>query len=198
MIRKLVGLIKEKDSITYMHSLNVARYVNSYCKYYNVSDAITKNLVDGALLHDIGKIFIDDSILNKKTSLTDLEFKKVHQHTLLGYRFLKKEGVSQKKYIYSLYHHHRVDGQNNNYDFSANVDHEDIYNIEIYRRGIKLISICDSFDAMTSQRTYNRPKAFELALKEIRNCENTQFDAEIANRFLQLYSKTILKTYSIV
>lgn len=193
MLKKLLELIKSKDSITYIHSVNVLRYVNAYCKFYDVSISETNNLVYGAMVHDIGKIFIPDSILNKKTSLTKNEFEIMRKHSYLGYRFLKNEGVSKDIYIYSLYHHNRIDGNNSKYDFSENIDYEDKNNIEKYQKGINLISICDSFDAMTAKRTYNQPKAFEAAFKEINECKNSQFDAETATKFLDQYSNSKLE-----
>lgn len=190
IVKNLLEEIKKVDIITYTHSIHVAQYANDYCKFYDYPIDKINNIVYGALLHDIGKVFIDPEILHKPSKLTVEEFMKMRKHTYWGYKYLKGEGVPKDIYIYSLYHHYRVDNNNKLYDFSEYIDNEDLLENNLqYMRPILLINMCDSFEAMTSKRSYNISKSKQESIAEINNSVGTQFDLNTANRFINMLQK---------
>ena len=132
-----------------------------------------------SVLHDIGKIAIDDQILNKPGKLNNEEWENIKRHPEIGYRILS----SSPEYIQIaediLYHHERYDGKG-------------------YPRGLKgeeipirarIITIADSFDAMISDRPYRKALSKQEALNEIKKCAGTQFDPKIAELFIELFQE---------
>ena len=185
----LLELIKLKDPDTFIHSVNVSRYINKYCKYYKLPIEQVNELIHGALIHDIGKVFIDSKVLYKTSPLTDCEKNLIKKHTLIGYKFLKQNNSPENMYVYALYHHHRVDNKDGEYNFNKYIDDDKDLDFENYKQNIYLLNVCDSYDAMVSNRAYTYPKTKIEALKEISNCKNTQFNSKIADNFIYMMMK---------
>jgi HD-GYP domain-containing protein (c-di-GMP phosphodiesterase class II) len=129
-------------------------------------------------LHDIGKIGISASILNKEGKLTEEEFEEIKKHSVIAYNILKDVEFIKSGLNGILQHHERYDGKG-------------------YPNGIKGKEICifarimcvaDAFDAMTSDRPYRKGMSMENALKEIDRCKGTQFDPEIADLLISMAS----------
>lgn len=196
IINKLLKELYLYDQITYDHSINVEKYIKLYCDFYSIPSDISRNLRIGALVHDIGKIFINPKILNKSGKLTENEFKEISKHTFLGYKYLKRCNIPKDIYIYALYHHYRVDNNNDRYNFDEYIDKEDLLkgmNKEKYYNGIALMNICDSFEAMNSDRGYNKPKSIYESLEELHKYKNIQFDASIVTNYIFMIGKMVLQ-----
>ena len=191
----ILEIIERYDPTIYMHSVNVSKMVNIYCKYYNVVNK--EDIVYGALLHDVGKIFVDKRILNKPGKLTVEEFAEMRKHTIYGYEYLKSSHIPQSIYIYTLYHHHRVDGLNELYDFSKYIRNKgdlinNLSNSQLNK--IYLLNICDSFEAMISaRRSYKDSIDMDDAILELTNGKNTQFNASVTDKFIKIYNQYIKK-----
>lgn len=195
IVNKFLKKLYLYDKITYDHSINVAKYINLYCKFYSVNLDLSESLKYGALMHDIGKLFIDSKILNSSQPLTEHKFTKMRKHTLLGYQYLKDSNISKDIYMYALYHHYRVDN-NNIYNFDKYIDKEDLLegiNKEKYSKKIFLMNVCDSYEAMTAKRNYNIPKSRYEALEELYTFRGVQFDEKIVDKFIYMITKTFPK-----
>jgi len=169
---KLVNVLKQKDILTFNHSVQVSKLINEYCRRYQINPSMQLEYVYGALIHDFGKIFIPKDILYKSSKLTFIERKKINKHSVDGYNFLKKVGVSSNIYIYALYHHLQFDCKNYSTiidDYEITIDKKEcLANLSSEQiMGIDLLKVCDSYDAMTTQRCYNKPKTKQEAINEL-------------------------------
>ncbi len=129
-----------------------------------------------ALLHDIGKIGVPDSILTKPGKLTEEEFKAVRNHPLAGGLILRHAKHLVDLLPVILHHHERYDGRG----YPEGLEGDRI------PRLARIIAIADSFDAMTSDRSYREAMSPFAALDQIRTCKGTQFDPELADLFCVL------------
>jgi HD-GYP domain-containing protein (c-di-GMP phosphodiesterase class II) len=125
------------------------------------------------MLHDVGKIGIHDSTLNKPGKLTDDEYNEIKLHTLIGAQIVKDISFLEPVIPYVLEHHERFDGKG----YPRGVAGE---NISIKGR---LLAVADTFDAMTSDRPYRKALEPEDAVKEILRNGGTQFDPEVVRAF---------------
>jgi len=130
-------------------------------------------------LHDIGKIAIDDSILNKPGKLTDKEWESIKKHPEIGYRILSATPEYSEIAQDILSHHERYDG--NGYPRGLKGD-------EIPIRA-RVISIADAFDAMISDRPYRKAMTSFEAIEEIKRNTGSQFDPEVSNIFVSLFEE---------
>ena len=172
-IKTISNSIEARDPYTKGHSERVARFAKAIAEELNW-DKKEIDLIDwGGTLHDVGKIGIPDSILNKPGKLTDDEYNDIKSHPLIGAKIIK--GISFLKPVipYILGHHERFDGKG----YPMGVAGE---NISIKGR---LLAMADAFDAMTSDRPYRKALKPEDALKEISRNRGTQFDPEIVRAF---------------
>lgn len=133
------------DDYIFQHSINVAIYALSIGAQIKLSPQQLKELGLGAILHDVGKIFIDEAILQKTDKLTAMEYEKMKTHTQLGYDFLRKQHAISSVVAHCAYQHHeRLDGSGYPRGIKAS---------EIHPYG-KIIGLADVFDAVTSNRVY--------------------------------------------
>jgi len=130
------------------------------------------------MLHDIGKVGIDDSILKKPGRLTDREWAIMKKHTEIGYRIAMSSPELEKIAEYILTHHERWDGKGYPYGLKG----EEIPLLS------RILAIADSYDAMTEDRVYRKAMSHEEAIEEIKRNAGTQFDPFIAELFLQINS----------
>jgi polar amino acid transport system substrate-binding protein len=168
--------LKSKCIYTYLHSINVAYYSSQIAK------TAVKNNVDtvctAALLHDIGKIMIDNTILHKKGSLTAHEYEEIKRHTIYGYEYLNNLGFHQDA-VYIRHHHEKWDGTGYPDGLRGN-------SIPLPSR---IICIADAFDAMTTDRIYKKHVSFDEAIKVMKKNAYKQFDAELLYAFIQSLKK---------
>lgn len=174
----LSKFLDARDTYTAFHSENVAYYSYEIGRAIKLPKDDCLNLYLGGLLHDIGKIGISEKILNKQGKLTDKEFEIIKKHPQMGYDILKKVPYLQKKHILEmvLFHHEKFNGTGYPYGLKG-------YDIPKVAR---IITVADSFDAMTSKRVYREEKDVEYAINELKKGKGTQFDPEIVDVFLEL------------
>ncbi|MGM0437964.1 MAG: HD domain-containing phosphohydrolase [Bacillota bacterium] len=179
MIKALVNTVEIKDKYTRGHSERVAAYSVKLGKLVNLSSKKLKLLEEAALLHDIGKIGIDESILNKKGKLTDKEYETIKKHSVFGWSLLNDvEGLQELAKIVR-YHHERWDGNG----YPEGLSGEEIP-IES-----RIIAIFDAFDTILTVRSYKEAEDFKKALKEIAENSGSQFDPHLSEVFLNNVDK---------
>lgn len=173
-VRSLVTAIEAKDHYTKGHSERVANYAVSIARQMHMPEDVVEKLEFAALLHDVGKVGISKSILNKIERLTPDEFKEIQNHPQTGASIIKDIRFLKDSVPIVLYHHERVNGTG-------------------YLRGIKgkniplaakILAVADSFDAMTSARPYRPPLDTEMAVNELLVNGGTQFDKCVVDAFL--------------
>jgi len=174
VMKSFVKAIEEKDAYTRGHS----ERVNDYCLMMGESMGLDrenlKALTMAAILHDIGKIGVPETILNKPDRLTDEEYEKVKQHPRQGFEILKPIKQLEDVLPGILYHHERIDGRG--YPLQLTGDE-----IPLIAR---IIAVADVFDAMTSTRAYRRAMTREDAILEVQRVRGSQLDEELVGVFL--------------
>ena len=168
--------VDAKDERTSQHSLRVSQYSVMIARALGFSDTECENLRRAALMHDIGKIGIPDSILNKPARLTDEEYAVMKSHVTRGAEILKDFTLIDNVVDGALHHHERYDGRG----YPSGMKGEEI---PIYGR---IIGVADAFDAMTANRVYRRQMDFDYVLKEMRNGRGAQFDPQFVDILLGL------------
>ncbi|MEZ0537529.1 HD-GYP domain-containing protein [Caldicellulosiruptoraceae bacterium PP1] len=178
-ILALSKAIEYKDEYTKGHCERVMKIADKIAEELNLSQQDRKDLRIACLLHDIGKIGIDENILNKKEKLSIEEFNEIKRHPELGFDLLKDLDFMERIKNIVVQHHERVDGKG-------------------YPRGLKdneinvlakIISIADAYDAMTSDRPYRHAFSKEQALNEIVKNAGKQFDKTICDVFSTIIKK---------
>ena len=164
-----------KDGYTKGHSQRVAEYSALIARLLGYDDTYVQNVKYVALLHDIGKIGVPDSILNKPGRLTDEEFTIMRQHTDIGVNILRDNGIITDLLEGVHFHHERYDGKG----YPNGLKGEEIPLVA------RIIGLTDAYDAMTSNRVYRKRLSDEDVIAEIEKCSGTQFDPKIAQVFIQ-------------
>ena len=168
-----------KDVYTGGHSNRVAKYSKMIAEKMNLKEEKIDLIYKMALLHDIGKIGIYDTILNKDSKLTDDEFMNIKEHPMKGYQILSKiEEIPELKFG-ARWHHERFDGKG----YPDGIKGEDIP-IEV-----RIISVADSYDAMTSNRSYRKYLPQEVVKEEIKKNKGTQFDPKVADIMIEIINE---------
>jgi putative nucleotidyltransferase with HDIG domain len=170
-IRMLAAAIDEKDPYTRGHSGRVAKYSMIIGEYLGLSSVDLDRLRISALLHDVGKIGVDDRVLKKPGKLTDEEFELMKQHTVKGANIMRP--VAQLKDVLPgiELHHERLDGGGYPYGLSAD-------QIPMMAR---IIAVADTLDAITTNRPYQSAMDLEFALDRIRSLAVSRFDPNVVN-----------------
>jgi len=169
----LVMALEAKDEYSAGHSRRVAKFSAATGLQLGLSSMEMDDLHWGALLHDIGKIAVDPHILNKEDELTREEYGHIMIHSQIGPGIV--EPVANKNIQDIIrYHHDRYDGKNSTRDMDA-------AGIPI---GARIVSVTDTYDAMTTNRPYRRALSGEQACAEIEKNSGTQFHPQVASAFL--------------
>ena len=166
----LANAIDAKDKYTHGHSRRVAEYSVKIARYLGKTDKEIEDLYFAALLHDVGKIGIKDSIINKEGKLTDEEFAAIKTHPVIGMQILSSINQSPYLSIGAHHHHERYDGRG----YPDGLKGEDIPEIA------RIIAVADAYDAMTSKRSYRDPIPQDLVREEFVKGSGTQFDPVFA------------------
>lgn len=179
LIESLMSMLRAKDKPTYDHSMRVYQYAMSFAEWLNLDENERRILRMGSILHDLGKMEIPRDILNKKGPLLDYEWTWVKKHAEYGESLLK--GIKELQDILPLvrWHHERYDGTG----YPDQLKGEEIPYL------VRLLSIVDSFDAMTTNRAYQQTKTFREAIHELRRCSGKQFDPILLESFIQMLEK---------
>jgi len=175
LLHSLTSAVDAKDTYTCGHSQRVALLSRHLARAAGLSDDDVEEVYVAALLHDVGKIGVPEAVLQKAGKLTDDEFTQMKRHPRIGARIL--DDVRQLRHVLPgvLHHHERFDGRG--YPDGLADDHIPLMG--------RIICLADSFDAMTSDRTYRKGMPVDVALAEIRKCSGTHFDPKLAETFLQ-------------
>ena len=182
-IEAIARTIDAKDSYTNGHSKRVGIYSREIAKALNLSQHDIDNIYYIALLHDIGKIAIPITVLNKPGKLTDEEFEIMKSHTTAGAKIL--EGISTIPHIVegAKYHHEKYGGGG----YPTGIKGEEIPFIA------RIICCADCYDAMATKRVYKEPYSKEKIISEFERCKNTQFDPQIADIVIKLIKEDRLR-----
>ena len=175
-VQTLRYTVEAKDPYTRGHSDRVSAFSVLLGKELGVSSEDLKTLEIGGLFHDIGKIGIPDSILLKEAKLTDDEYSQIKNHPSIGAHILCNAIVFQNILPIVKHHHERFDGNG----YPSKLVGEQIPYLA------RIAAVADSFDAMTSKRTYRNAMPIEDVKQEIKRCSGTQFDPNIAEAFLNI------------
>ena len=173
-LRALTTALEAREHGTERHCERVAYYTKVLARRMGLDDGYIKDIVRGALLHDIGKIGVRDSILFKPGKLTPEEEEEVKKHPIIGANILKGIDYFARAIEVVLYHHERWDGKGYPFGLSG----------EKIPLSARIFSVVDAFDAMTTDRPYRKKMSIEDAIKEIRRCAGSQFDPEVVRAFL--------------
>ncbi|MEM2100274.1 MAG: response regulator [Thermoproteota archaeon] len=174
-LKSLVSIIEARDPYTKQHSERVTAYALEIAELMNLSYEEKEIIKFGGYLHDIGKIGVRDTVLLKPGRLTPEEMAEVKLHPLIGDNMLKPIRFLQKERELILYHHERMDGSGYPYGIGRN-------EIPIT---VRVLSVADVYDAITSSRAYRPARSHEVAIAELRQCMNTQFDGDVVRAFLE-------------
>lgn len=178
-IKTLISIINNKDRYTYGHIERVVMFAKLLANKLELTNKEKKTLKYAAYLHDIGKINIAEEILNKKMSLTNEEWEILKQHPANGVDLIRSVESLKEVAPIILYHHERYDGKG----YPAQLKKDEIPYLS------RILTVVDSFDAMTSNRPYGLRKNYEDALLELRKCAGTQFDPGIAEKFIEVVNE---------
>lgn len=173
-IQGLALALETKDAYTHGHSENVTRLCEATAVQMGMDPAFCAHLHQSAVLHDIGKIGISSSILNKPGRLTADEYEIIKSHPRMGRRILEPISFLKGAAPVVYHHHERWDGGG----YPEGLSGEEI------PLASRIMAVADTYDAMTSDRAYRQGLSREEATAEIRRCSGAQFDPECARAFL--------------
>ncbi len=176
-IQVILETLNAKNKREKIHSENVSIISRNIGEELELDDQLIKEIEIAGLMHDIGKIAISESVLNKEGPLTESEYVEVKKHPESGYQILKSVDAYSSLAEYALSHHEWYDGTG-------------------YPKGLKgieiplisrIISVADAYEAMISDRAYRRAMSHEDAIEELNRCAGTQFDPEIVEAIVRHY-----------
>ena len=175
-IKSIAQALDAKDKYTHGHSMRVTLYALALAKKMDLPDDLLEEIETTGLLHDIGKIAIPEKILLKPGKLTEEEYAVIKTHPELGEKLV--EGIEKLKLIsgWLKSHHERYDGKG----------YPDGLAGEQIPVSSRIIAIADTYDAMTSSRSYRSALPHDSAMIEIEHCSGTQFDPNLAELFGQI------------
>jgi HD-GYP domain-containing protein (c-di-GMP phosphodiesterase class II) len=174
-VKSLAAAIDGKDPYTRGHSERVSRISMAIAQRMGIADDECEKIRISALLHDVGKIAIDDNILKKPAALTDDEFVIMKQHPQKGYKIMSQI-AAMKEFLPGMYmHHEMVNGQG----YPQGLKGDEIPLMA------KIVAVADTFDAMTTDRPYQKAMEFEDAVKRIQSFEGTRYDGAVVLAFVQ-------------
>ncbi|MFP4381254.1 MAG: HD domain-containing phosphohydrolase [Candidatus Sumerlaeia bacterium] len=182
-LKALVSTIEAKDSYTRSHSQRVTETAIILARHIGCSEEDCESISFAGILHDIGKIGIQDNILQKKGRLDDREYGVIKTHPVIGETIIEPLGLIEAERDIIRHHHERIDGK-------GYPDRLGGKEIPILSR---IVSIADSFDAMTSTRSYRAAQDMQFVLTELSKNAGAQFDAELVDAMLDLIDQDKIK-----
>lgn len=176
LLMTITGILETHDAYTQGHSESVALLGGQVARALDLPERQVQQTYWAGLVHDIGKILIPKEILNKPTSLTPEEYALIQEHPALGYAMLTKAERLQEIAPFVLHHHERWDGKG----YPQGLGKEEIPQIS------RILAVADTWDAMTSNRSYRRALPEDVARKEILRGKGTQFDPRMVDVFFSV------------
>lgn len=178
-VNALMLAMEARDKYTEGHSQRVADLVEAIARQLKYSDSKIEHLRMASMLHDVGKIGIDDNILNKPGKLTDEEYNIIKKHPEIGYNILKDiKNLSDVKNIVK-HHHERYDGKG----YPDGLDKDNL-GLDVF-----IVQLADSIDAMATDRPYRMALSEEQILSEVKKNSGTQFHPKVVEAYLRLKEK---------
>ena len=174
-IDMVMNALYEKSNRESLHSTRVSNLCEAIATAMHFDSDLIRRVKTAGLLHDIGKIGISERILNKPQALDKEEWVEMKKHPEIGWRILVSASEFSELAVFVLQHHERWDGKGYPKGLREN---------EISTEA-RIIMLADSYDAMTSERSYRKPFTKAEAILKFKNCVGTQFDPEIANIFIE-------------
>ncbi len=176
ILQVMAKVLEAKDPYTKFHSEKVAKYARQIAKHAGYNQRQLELIQMAGILHDFGKIGIKESVLNKAGGLTNFEYEAVKRHPLIASAIL--EPIEELRVIIRdiRHHHERWDGEG----------YPDGIKGDRIPMGARILCIADSYDAMTSSRSYHDPMNEQEARKELLRCRATQFDPDLVDAFLEI------------
>ncbi|GIW12769.1 MAG: hypothetical protein KatS3mg062_0208 [Tepidiforma sp.] len=179
-LESLVTALDVRDQETKGHSVRVAQHALDIAKLLGISDEEELlTIYRGALMHDVGKIGVPDAILLKPDRLTEEEWEFMRRHPAMGYRILAQVPYLRPAAKIVLAHHERWDG----HGYPRGLEGEAI------PLGARIFAVCDTYDAIISDRPYRRGQSPDAALAEILRCAGTQFDPRVVEAFEAVFPR---------
>ena len=175
----LADAIEKRDPYTGGHTQRVTRYSLAIAKYLQLNPLERKWLKITSVLHDIGKVGIEDQILRKPEPLSPDESEMIKRHCNIGVEIIKHIRQLRESIPGVKYHHEKLDGKG----YPDGLKGEEIPLLA------KIVAVADTFDAMTTDRPYRIAMERETAVKELEKCSGTQFDEKVVEAFIQAYQK---------
>lgn len=173
LLEGMIAALDYRDTETQWHSRRVSMYAKRLAQELGLSGQALFDVEVGALLHDVGKIGVRDSVLLKPGPLGEAEWEEMRQHPAIGYRLLRRVDYLREAAQIVLQHQERWDGGG----YPACLAGEEIV------LGARIFAVVDAFDAISSDRPYRRGQSYDVALAEIRRCAGTQFDPTVVDAF---------------
>ena len=186
-IQSLRYAVEAKDPYTRGHSDRVSEYAVLIGRKMGLSEDEIKTLQIGGLFHDIGKIGVPDTILQKEAKLTDDEYSQIKNHPSIGAHILGEAEAFKDIIPIVKYHHESFDGRG----YPSRLSGEKIPLLA------RITAVADTFDAMTSKRSYRNALDIQYVKEEIERCKGTQFDPKIAEVFLEILNNDFGKIQEI-
>jgi len=179
IIRALAAAIDTKDPYTKGHSERVTQTSVDLARELSLPEREIDNIEYAALLHDIGKIGIDERILGKNDGLTSEEFKRIEEHTIMGAKIIKPVEFLKDSYKAIYHHHERYDGDG----YPDGLKGEDI------PISARIIAVADAYDAMGSDRPYRKKLKQDKIMKELTEQSGKQFDPEVVRALISVLDR---------
>ncbi len=187
-IRVLASAVEAKDKYTEGHSARVSLIAKRIGIQLGLDCSVVEELEIAGMLHDIGKIGIDDEILTKKGGLTEEEYQIMKTHPVVGKKILDPIGLSENSIDGVFLHHKR-------YDLTGYPVAVEIESLSLYP---SVIGVADAFDAMTSNRTYSQEKTMQVAMDELEKYKGHQFSPEVVEALKNIVENDIESILEII
>ncbi|MBE6014797.1 MAG: HD-GYP domain-containing protein [Lachnospiraceae bacterium] len=184
----MLNHMRNSDDATFIHSQNVALMCNSMGNWLKMSQEDINVLTLAGLFHDIGKLFVPETLLNKTGKLTDKELEVCRGHAVFGYNFMKDKDIDPRIKKVILNHHERCDGSG----YPNKLTGKDIDEFS------KIVAMVDVYDAMTSQRKYRNPKCPFEVLEDFEKDGIKKFDPKYLFLFLEKISGSFVNRWVIL
>ena len=178
-VLSLATAVEAKDAYTAGHAERLSAIAIAMGRELGLEDEELDSLQRGAILHDVGKIGVDDSILQKRGSLTDEEWERMRRHPDIGAQILKPVPQLKNAALIVRHHHERFDG----HGYPSGLAGEEI------PVGARILAVADAFSAMVDQRVYKEPVSRRAALEELITCAGSQFDPRVVEAFIRLVER---------
>lgn len=179
-IYELAETIRARDIVTYEHCRRVAIYANRLARHMGWHRRAARELALAGLIHDLGKTWVQNSVLHKPTALSQDEWQEMQRHPVIAARILMTYDVSDELIAIVLHHHEAYDGHG----------YPDHLAGDAIPPGARLLTVADVFDALTSARSYKEPLPIEEVRERIERSAGAMFDPDVVKAFIELLDTT--------